>query len=337
MVWTSIESQGDSLAYSSGRGNPLTADPKRAMVYTIGHGLGLTDSQIRNNGVPGAKMAEILRKQKEKPPGGPGSLTYHWGGHNTLRDITSATYNAVVAEIRNGIDSWMTYARSDRGAALVLGLVTGVGFGEGTVGYDGVQEINAYLATKYGSWFFNSWEYLAGQIGADPAATTQAMIDAGLSSTSTDRADIIAGWTPDSIRADAGVGHLNQIGYDTYGPRLVRHINSGGPVDPPPGNYVGSLAASPTSPAPGATVTFTATVTPAPAEYKFRFSDLSIRDYAAGNTATKAMPNSPLTVTLDVKNGAGTAFLGVAALTVQSTPPPASGNSAGLLPFFANA
>ncbi len=343
MAYTKTESLGDSLAYSMGRGNEYATnpdnrpDPLTAMIYTIGRGIGLPNSAIRNGGLPGADEQQVLQDQKSRPPLGPGGLTIGWFGHNTLRDIDTrgAPYAATVAEVKAGHDTFMTYARSSGGAALILGCTTGETFENTTQAYAAVQEVNAYLSGKYGpAFYFSSWQYLAGPIGSGASLTCQVMIDAGLTPNAEDRGNIESGIPPQSIRATAGVGHLNQIGYDTYGNRLVRFLNSG--VGPPVAGFTGSLASSPASPAPGVLTTFTATVTPAPALYKFRYSDGTIRDYAAGNTASKNMLDGPLTVNLDVQNSSGVNTLNVAALTVQSTPPPASSDSA-FLPFFANA
>lgn len=333
MAVTRVRIYGDSLAESRGRGNPLTVDPKGAMVYTIGYGLGLTDSQIVNNGVGGSQIADALQQQKATPAGGPGSLDILWTGHNDIRN--RASYSKVQA-VKDGYRTFYDYARSNGGDALLLGLTTGEGFETGTQGHTDVQDINTHINTFPVADRFISWPYLAAAIGSGLSVTCQVMIDAGLTPTAEDRGNIDTGVPPQSVRATTGVGHLNQIGYDTYGKRLVRHINSA-PVDSPPGGYVGSLAAVPASPAPGVQVTFTATVTPLPNRYKLRYSDGSFRDYAASNTDTRTMTDVPLTATLDVQDTAGTNFVGVAALTVSSTPPPPSGNSAALIPFFANA
>lgn len=328
---TRVRIYGDSLAYGQGIG--FNQPDTRRMVYSIGYGLGLTDSQIVNNGVSGSGIADALLRQKNTPAGGPGSLDILLTGHNDVRPIPTT---AIVQSIKDGYSAFYTYARSNGGDALMLGMVNGEGYTPATALALAVQDINAYIVAAFpAADRFISYEYMCRQIGPDATCTVQCMLDAGMTPTADDRTDILGGWTPINLRAANGTDHWNQIGQDTYAARLVRHINSG--TGPPVAGYTGSLAASPTSPGPGVSVTFTATVTPAPAKYQFRLSDGTVRAYAVGDTATATMGSVPLTAILDVQDASLVNTTDLAALTVQSTPPPASVVSAGFLPFFANA
>lgn len=229
---TRVRIYGDSMAEGRGRGNPYTVDPKGAIVYTIGYGLGLSDSKIVNNGAFGSGISDALARQQLTPAGGPGSLDILWTGHNTIRPVPTPD---LVQSVKDGYQEFYTYARSNGGDCLLLGLTSGFGIEKTSDLYAALQDINTYITDTFVARDrFISYEYLCRQIGPNASATVQAMIDAGLTPTAIDRSDIISGWTPDTIRADKGVGHLNQLGQDTYGARLARHINSAPSPTPPP-------------------------------------------------------------------------------------------------------
>lgn len=242
---TRLRIYGDSMAWGAGRGNPAGPNWSAygAIVYTIGYDLGLTNAQIFNLGVSGSGISDALVRQKQTPAGGPGSLDILWTGHNTIRPTPTT---ALVQSVKDGYQTFYTYARSNGGDALMLGLTSGYGITETSALYAALQDINAYITAAFPADDRHiSYEYLCRQIGWDAEATCQVLIDAGLTPTEIDRTDIVSGWTPDSVRADAGIGHLNQIGQDTYGAELGRFVLTGPPVTPPPGGAAGGAAFAP--------------------------------------------------------------------------------------------
>lgn len=94
---------------------------------------------------------------------------------------------------------------------VIISIMNGSGEGIGTGTYNSVVAINSLIQATYPNNYIDLRGYLANSITINGQTTTQGLVDAKITPTSTDLSDIAANIVPSSLRTDSL--HLNNIGY----------------------------------------------------------------------------------------------------------------------------
>lgn len=151
---------------------------------------------VSNAGVPGSLTRDAIAAQnRDSTREAAGWKLIVWTGHN---DINKGFPSEVIPGIR-------TLTNKANGNYLVMGLTTGLTGEKGSDYYNTVCApggINSQLAAEHGPRFFNSHRFLVDK----------AMASLNMTPTAQDKLDIANDIPPDSLRADAGRGHLNERG-----------------------------------------------------------------------------------------------------------------------------
>ncbi len=192
------------MAAGSGIGNPLTADPAETWLRELGTHLRLP---VFNAGVGGTLVSQAIAAQRNDPSREKaGWLLIIFTGHNDINKGDRAGVVPGIAQLASVAPNY-----------LVLGLTTGLTGERGTDYYNAVCApggINTQLQQVHGRRFFDTHRFLVDE----------AMGRLGMTPTAQDRADIANDIPPDSVRADAGRGHLNERGQQALADRLAQVV-----------------------------------------------------------------------------------------------------------------